>query len=418
MKTFTGKRLSLLLFLLLGTGLWTMLSAQTFEQARDYAFNGEKAKARAVCRAILAREFDSDVAILMARTYAWDSQYDSARIVLNQVLAQSTENGDALSALADVEYWSENYPEAIKYCDRILANDPENETVLMQKAKILNSSEDYNGAIKVLETLLESNSANSDAMIMLDKVRLELIKNKLTINYTYDYFTNAGYDKDPWHMVYLQYSRKTPIGSVVGRVNWAYRFGGDAFQYEVDAYPSTGKKSYLYLNYGFSDEDIFPNHRAGLEWYRSFPLAFEGSLGGRLLYFEGSKGVKIYTGSIGKYLGNYWFSLRSYVTPGEESASVSGSLSVRRYFADAEDYIGLRVGGGRSPDERRLLLFDNQSANLKSMSVRADYNHIFHNRWIFNTAVGFANEEYWVPWDDVIRSGNNYSIQIGFAYLF
>jgi len=178
LKTFTGKRISLVILLLLGTGFLTMLSAQTFEQARKYAFNGEKVKARAVCRAILAQEFDSDVAILMARTYAWDSKYDSARIVLNQVLAQSTDNGDALSALADVEYWSENYAQAVKYCDRILANDPMNETVLMQKARILNSAGNYTEAINVLDTLLASNSPNTHAMLIPHKVPLETIKKK------------------------------------------------------------------------------------------------------------------------------------------------------------------------------------------------------------------------------------------------
>jgi YaiO family outer membrane protein len=419
LKTFTGRRFSLLLLLLLGVGFSAKLSAQTFEQAKNYAFDGERAKARAVCRAILAKDFDSDVATLMGRTYAWDGYYDSARVVLQQVLNQNANNSEALSALADVAYWSDNYPEAIAYCDRILEKNPGNETVQLQKARILKSAGSNEEASQLLEKLLEKNPTNDEALRLLDKVRLELIKNRLTVNYTYDYFTNTAYNKDPWQLVYLQYARKTALGTVIGRINYANRFGKDALQLEADAYPKISENDYLYVNYGFSNFSIFPRQRVGLEWNRSFAHAFEGSLGGRILHFDGSKRVIIYTGSIGKYVGNYWFSLRPFVTPGNDGTSVSAYLMTRRYFSDPENYIGLRVGAGTSPDERRLLLFDdNQSARLKSLSARADYNHIFNGRWIFNAALGYAKEEYWVPQDDQVRTGNNLSLQLGLSWLF
>jgi YaiO family outer membrane protein len=418
LKTVTGKRFSSTLLLLLGVSFYSLLSAQTFDEAKKFAFNGERAKARAICRAILSKEFDSDVAALMGRTYAWDKQYDSARVVLQSIIIHDPENSDALSALADVEYWNDRYPQALEYCDRILKKDPENETAQFQKARILNSAEKYDEAAGVLENLLKRNSSNNDAVRLLEKVRLELMKNRLTLNYSYDYFANAAYQKDPWQLLYLQYARKTSFGTVIGRVNYAKRFGSTAVQFEADAYPKVSENDYLYLNFGYSDASIFPGQRGGFEWNRSFPNAFEGSLGGRLLHFQNSW-VAIYTGSIGKYLGNYWFSLRPFVTPGSGGTSVSTYLIVRRYFSDPENYVGVRLGVGTSPDERRLLLFNqNQSAHLKSMSIKLDYNHIFNNRIILNTGIAFANEEYWVPSDDIIKAGNNFSFQLGVAYLF
>lgn len=419
MKTISGKRFSLTLLLLVGVGFFTLLSAQTFEQAKDYAFNGQRAKARAICRTILAKGFDSDVATLMGRTYAWDKQYDSARVVLQEVLVKSPDNSDALSALADVEYWNDRYPQALEYCNRILVKDPQNESVQFQKARILNSADQYDEAAKVLEKILEKNSANSEALRLLDKVRLELIKNKITLSYSYDYFDNSAYNKDPWKLTYLQYTRKTSIGTVIGRVNYADRFGSKAFQFEADAYPSIGENDYLYLNYGFSNMSIFPDNRAGFEWNHSFPMAFEGSLGARLLHFQGSKRVIIYTGTFGKYFGNYWMSLRPFITPGSDGTSVSSYLSVRRYFSDPENYIGLKLGMGSSPDERRLLLNDpNHQAHLKSQSVRLDFNHIFSNRWILSTGAAYAREEYWSLSELKIKSGNIFSFQLGVAYLF
>lgn len=407
------------MILVLGSGFFTMLSAQTFEEARNNAFHGDRAKARAICRAILAQGYDSDVATLMGRTYAWDGQYDSARVVLQQVLTVSADNNDALLALADVEHWNKRYPEALEYCNRLLAKNPANEEAQLKKAQIYQSAENYEQAGQVLFKLLAQNSSNDEVLRLMEKVRTELLKNKVTIDYTYDYFTNTAYNKDPWHLLYLQYARKTAIGTVIGRVNYANRFDTKALQFEADAYPKFGENDYLYLNYGFSNFSIFPQHRAGIEWNHSFPHAFEGSLGARLLQFEGTKRVIIYTGSIGKYVGNYWFSLQPYVTPGTDETWVSAFLTTRRYFSDPENYIGLRLGAGSSPDERRLLMFgEGQTAKLKSLSVRVDYNHIFNSRWILNTAVGFADEEYWTPSDDQVRSGNNYSFRAGLAYLF
>ena len=132
-----------------------IVHVHSVEQAKDYAFNGQRSKARAICRVILAKGFDSDIATLMGRTYAWDKQYDSARVVLQNVIIQSPDNSDALSALADVEYWNDRYPQALEYCNRILGKNPKNETVILQKARILNSAEQYQEAANVLEKFLE-----------------------------------------------------------------------------------------------------------------------------------------------------------------------------------------------------------------------------------------------------------------------
>jgi len=70
------------------TSLFTSSYAQTYEEARNFAFNGERAKARQICKTILLQSFNSDVALLLGRTYAWDGKYDSTRLILNEVLPQ------------------------------------------------------------------------------------------------------------------------------------------------------------------------------------------------------------------------------------------------------------------------------------------------------------------------------------------
>lgn len=402
--------LALMVLMLSGifsSGAW----AQSYEEARNLALNGDRAKARQMCKVLLSQDFNSDVALLLGRTYAWDGKYDSTRMVMNEVLSRNDGNMEALDVLANVEYWSDNYAKAIEYCDAALKIEPRNEDFMLKKARIQHSNEKFEEAVNTLEMLVGFNSSNAEALKKLQEYRLDIMKNRVRLNYTIDHF-DKSFNRDPWQVVALSYARKTKIGTVLTRINMAKRFGDTGFQYEMDAYPKISENNYAYLNYGFSQSYIFPDHRMGAELYHSFPKAFEGSLGMRALFFGGSD-VEIYTASVGKYISNYWISLRSYVTPGSTGTSVSGQLQMRRYFSDPEDYIGLRLGYGISPDENRNLIDSSQKLTLKSQSVRLEFNHIINHVWIINPAVLWGREE--------LKSGSlsgYYSIDVSITRLF
>lgn len=404
-------RILLILFFFQFVGWNNYADAQTFDEARNLAFSGERAKAREMCKAILAKGFNSDVALLLGRTYAWDGDYDSARVNIINVLKYNPDYMDAISAIADVEYWSENYDKAVEYCNLAIQKDSTAENFWMKKARILYSNDKIEEAVEVLENYLDKNPGNGEFLRKLKDYRLDLLKNSIKLSYTVDFFDNK-FNRDPWQIMALSYGRKTGIGSVIARVNLADRFGITAYQYEIDAYPSFTENSYVYLNYGFSQNTIFPKHRFGFEWYQNFPKAFEGSLGMRLLGFANSN-VDIYTATFGKYVGNYWLSLRSFVTPGDEGTSVSGLFFIRRYFSDPENYIGLRLGYGISPDDNRNLIDSGEKLNLKSRSVRIEYNHIINRVWIIKTGAALGSEE---------RTGDGfagyYTFDIGFSRLF
>jgi YaiO family outer membrane protein len=410
-------KVSILPILVLGmlvlNGLFFNVSAQEYNEARRLALNGDRTKARQMCKAILAQGFNSDVALLLARTYAWDGKYDSTRIVLNEVLAQKPDNLEAYDAFADVEYWSENYSKAIEYCDIALKMDQKNENILLKKARILHSSEKFEEAVVSLEELIRINNSNAEALKRLQEYRLDVMKNRIRLNYSIDHF-DKSFNRDPWQVVALSYGRKTKLGTVIARVNMAKRFGDTGFQYEMDAYPKISENNYGYLNYGFSQSAVFPEHRLGVEWYHNFPKSFEGSVGLRTLFFKSSN-VSIYTATFGKYAGNYWISLRSFVTPGSGGNSVSGYLLVRRYFSDPENYIGLRLGYGVSPDDNQNLVNDDLSSRLKlrTRSVRLEFNHLINHKWIVNPALVWGSEE--------LKSGNfsgYYTFDISFTRLF
>lgn len=182
----------------------------------------------------------------------------------------------------------------------------------------------------------------------------------------------------------------------------------------MDAYPKINNNNYGYLNYSFSQSTVFPKNRLGLEWYHNFLKSFEGSIGMRILYFD-SKNVDIYTATLGKYVGNYWISIRSFVTPGTDRTSVSGLLQIRSYFPDPENYLGLRLGYGVSPDDNRNLvdLDLKNRLTLKTRSLRIEFNHIFKNVWIFNTGAVWGNEEHLTG-----TFSGYYTFDISISHLF
>ncbi|MEQ9399972.1 MAG: YaiO family outer membrane beta-barrel protein [Longimicrobiales bacterium] len=152
---------------------------------------------------------------------------------------------------------------------------------------------------------------------------------------------------DPWTSGSVGLSASTRPGSLTARLNAARRFDRTGRQFELDAYPDLGPGRYAYLNIGWSSASIYPHHRYGAELYSGLPGPWEASLGMRHLRFRSSN-VTLYTGSLGVYRGNWWYSLRPFVKPDDGDVGVSMSLIGRKYGRDRYDYWGFRIGVGAS----------------------------------------------------------------------
>lgn len=219
----------------------------------------------------------------------------------------------------------------------------------------------------------------------------------VAVDYSYVYFDG---DTEPWQLTSLSLGRRTRQGSVIGRVNYANRFGTSGIQLEADAYPKLTDRVYAYLNTGYAPSGVFPTWRFGGEVYANLMGGWEASAGMRELRFDSAQ-VTLYTGSLGKYAGNYWISLRPFVHPKDDGVSTSANLIARRYFADANHYVGGRLGYGNTPTDR---LAPNELARTRSFSaelhaarrVRAD----MYGVW----SVSYDREEL-VP--DRIRNRGN-----------
>lgn len=181
----------------------------------------------------------------------------------------------------------------------------------------------------------------------------ELHKNvKPLISLTTDY-SYVGFEDglEPWHYASLALGRRSAGGSLIGRVNYAHRFGSSGGQFEVDAYPRLSKNTYAYLSAGYSPSTVFPTWRSGGELFIALPQAWETSFGYRQLRFDGLP-VTLFTGAVGKYVGNYWFSLRPFVRQKDTGMSASAGITARRYFEDGDHYLGARISYGSTPPDQ------------------------------------------------------------------
>ncbi len=404
------KRFSFFLIYLFSASLFAqnqLSSDELFAKARDAAFNQKNRKlAREICKTILIKSPNySDVSVFLGRLYTWDSMYDSARAVLTNVLSKDSTNEDAINAAVDLEYWSGNSQKALEYCNRGLVYYPASSDLLLKKARVLDDLERYDEAFAVLEKLLSLNSSNPDALSFAERLKEKVRKNAIGVTYEYDKFDKTF---NPWQLGSISYSRRTPIGTAILRMNFARRFETNGMQYEVDIYPRFGNGVYSYLNAGYSKYDVFPRIRYGASLYLSLPLSFEIDGGFRLLKYSGD--TWIYTFALGKYYGNYWFSLRTFITPQVAKASRSYSLIVRYYFSTADDYLALSLGFGITPSETSL---DLQGNWLKSNKFGLEYQSKVSRILILNFSGDYNRQEFLT---DNFRT--KLSIGMGIKFLF
>ncbi len=314
----------------------------SYFRARDLAFAGNRDEARDTLRAILTTYPDyNDVRGLLASTHSWDGDFDEARRHFNTITSSDRQNKEAWIAAIKNEIYAQDYYIALGLANKALQYLDDDVDIADLRTKALESM----GVAKEQKITVIPPDTPKDT---LEKSNLN---NSIRIANAFEIF-DVVYDP----MVYssIDYRRETNAGPIISRINYGNRFEIQGLQYEADFYPKFSKMFYGYLNYGFSNSPIYPDHKVGAELYSNLPKAMEASLGIRFLDFNSTKAM-IYTASYGLYRGNYYFSVRPYVTPGpKNNLSFSGQILARKYLKDGENFFGIRGGMGFTPELRQL----------------------------------------------------------------
>lgn len=370
-------------------------------KAREAAFNGETGNALELVMILLDRDtLHNDAAVLAGRLFSWEKKYDSAMYYLNKVFLNDTCYYDALAAQIDIEIWEKNFDAAIRKADEALSCFAGDETFLLKKARAFHRKGMTGNANEIVEHLLRIDPDNDqvkDLKIQLTVPEFYYYRenNYLLAGYHGEYF-NEPYSRN-MHIGTGGYSYFSEWGPVTGKVNFANTFFDGSgltrypsVQYEIESYPELSGEGYLFMNYAFSRGSVFPRHRGAFEIYRNLPSGFEASLGFRFLHWD--RTYLFYTGSIGKYYADYWFSLRPYIIPGDSGVSASWYFNARKYFMSANDYAGVIVGFGLSPDETMSVLTDR--IYRSSTSAGFEISKGLGTDYLIRSSIRYEHEEY------------------------
>lgn len=405
----------ILIIIFLTAGFAIMSNAQDrydpdakFQEARKLILDGKRNEGRRLAKQVLERYPNySDFHILIGRSYSWDGKYDSASYYLDQAIKISPQYEDAYLAYIDNLFYAEDYEKAKEIIDLGLENvGPTSNNLKYRKSRQLYYTEQYKEALALANELFNKGAKIDGLLNYIRQVQRFTRINAIGATYDYDDFQGA---LSPWH-TYSVYGRtRTNLtGSIIGRITHSERFDGTGTQYEIDAFPSLGKNSYGYLNVGASNAFFFPSFRFGASVFWNLKKAWEVEGGYRLLMF--SENTHIYTGSLGKYVSNWWFNLRLNYIPGQDGSSTSGNLQTRYYFKGPEDFFSAQFSTGVSPDEENR---DFQSQLLNSYRFRLGYQHLWTDRWMGFGFVGYSRDEI-----SSTNFRNNLNISVGTEFRF
>lgn len=368
--------------------------------ARDLAFEGKRSQARDTLLQILKRYPEYiDVHCLLAKTHTWDKNYDDARIEFNTIISKEKNNQEVWVAAIKNEQYANNSHIALGLANKALL-------YLIEDSEITN-----------LRDAILAQIANS--RLLQNQLKATKLAETSTQAFTL-YTETEVFDQvlDPMFYGALEYKKKMKWGVLLPRLNFNRRFNINGVQAEVDAYPKISKSLSGYFNYGFSKSEIFPKHRVGAEVLKELPNALEASLGFRYLSFVNDDAT-ILTGSFGAYRGNYYVSLRPFVVPdSEKGIGISGSLLLRRYLKDGNNYLGMNLGYGFDTELNQFIVDGELLAQtllfLEAKRLRLEYQFTSKsqkNRYLASLGVNrqelaFSSGEFFL------------SVTAGIAYQF
>tara|TARA_R110002020_G_scaffold247502_1_gene461448 strand:+ start:11532 stop:12767 length:1236 start_codon:yes stop_codon:yes gene_type:complete len=377
--------------------------------ARTLILDGKYIEGRKIAFRALSQYPDyADILILVGRSYAWEGKNDSASIYLERAIIASPGYVDGYSAYLDNLSWAEQYAQA----DVVLAKAKDNlgtplpNELRYKESRLLYYKEEYTEAYQIAEDLFEKKYKNED---LLDYMQtLQRLRRNNAVGVTYDYDSFQG-DISPWNTFSLYGRTRTKLtGTLIARVTQSSRYDANGTLFELDAYPSLGKKAYAYVNIGGSGASFFPEFRFGTSIYFNLPKAWE--LEGGFRYLQFSETTYIYTTSLGKYVGNWWFNLRGNLIPGTgNSLGTSANLQARYYFKTGEDYFSIQLSTGVSPDEETR----DPTQLLNSYRARVGYQQLLTSRFMIYGFTGYSRDELGPD-----RFRNNLNLSLGAEYRF
>lgn len=384
-------------------------SNDSYQEAYALAFEGRHGQAVAILEnKLIESPDDLKSRLLLASSYSWEGKYEKAREEFNKVTSKDKENKKAWTLAIKNELYAKADAIALGLANKALLSLKNDDEMLRLRElalqRINNKSypdkgwfnEESGVATKKNRKNTKKKSKKEDLKNeKIAETEKEVSRNRIAINNSFTVFSDRY---DPMVYSSVRWRHETKVGNIIPKINYSNRLGKHGIQYDIDFYPRFLKRFYAYLNYGYSNAEIYPRHKFGGDIYANLPGAIEVSAGGRYIVTQ-TQDVKAITNSLGYYRGNYYFSLRSFITPRPDGLTrISGNLLVRKYLRDAENFMGFTVGMGISPELQQIVAGDQLLAEtllfVESQRLRLEYQFTGKkNPNIYRANIGAVRQE-------------------------
>lgn len=359
-------------------------------RARALAFSGaqHRGEALSLLQARLAKvPDDGDALTLYGTILSWEGRYDEGRQALQKVLDRNPDHSDALPAMLNLELWSDHPARAEQLAREALRRHPNDPSLLMFLARAQRNQNHEKESAQTLDEVLKVSPSNQEARELRRRMVYQARKWEVSYDFTYDWFSSV-FDSQKESTLSLR--GPTPVGSAIGRVSRADRFGDHSYQLSGEIYPHIRPGTYAFLTVGGSpDSVLYPQYFVGGDLYQSVGHGFEASGGYRRLQFTDD--VNIFTAALYKYYGNWLYSGRIYLTPDDLGVSKTGVFAARRFFGDegVHDYLEFRFSYGAS---KALATTTLDLISLTSTRYTVDYDKRLGN-WHAAVKLGAGSED-------------------------
>ena len=379
--------------LLLLAGLMCAMPAAADDEvsrAHALAFSGaqHRAEALSLLQSRLATDpDDGDALTLYGSILTWEGRYDEGRAALQRVLDRSPDHSDALPAMLNLELWSGHPRAAENLALASLQRHPQNPAMLMFLAHAQRNKGHEKEAARTLDEVLQLEPSNQEARDMRRRMVSQARKWEASFTFEDDWFSSVF---DSQQESTLSLRGPTPWGSAIGRVSRADRFGEHSDELSAEFYPHIRPGTYAFLTVGGSpDANLYPQYFVGADLFQSLTHGFEASAGYRRLQFTDD--VNIFTPAIYKYLGNWLYSARLYLTPDDVGVGKTGAFAARRLFGEegVHDYLEFRFSYGAS---KALATTTLDLLSLKSTRYTVEYDKRIGN-WHADVKAGAGSED-------------------------
>jgi len=197
---------------------------------------------------------------------------------------------------------------------------------------------------------------------------------------------------------------KGNLTAIYGKVNLGYLYKeadgiqldriNNQTQFEIDYWQilSKSKSTSIWLNYAYSQQQLFPNHRIIFEVWQKLFAGFMVSSGvNHYRFTDGSDATFVNLG-LENYFGRWWVEGKAYVYLKQPKVTTSYSLTGRVFFKDV-NFLQLGFSAGSAQDEPFLIQSDLQSLFAYSGNIKYTTN-IFNERMRVATGFTYMYEEH------------------------